>query len=65
MALAELGRALAGLGLEPPGPYANANVPPAENVFAAVQEQLGLRLDPARTPREFVVIDRVERPSAN
>jgi len=53
-----------GLGPEPPGPYANANVPPAPNVFQAVQE-LGLRLEPARTAREFIVIDRIERPSAN
>lgn len=25
-------------------------------------EQLGLRLEPIRLPREFIVIDRVERP---
>jgi uncharacterized protein (TIGR03435 family) len=54
-----------GLGPEPPGPSANATVPPAQNVFVAVQEQLGLRLEPTRTPRAFVVVDRVERPSAN
>lgn len=30
-----------------------------------VLEQLGLRLEPASAPREFIVIDHVERPSAN
>jgi uncharacterized protein (TIGR03435 family) len=47
------------------GPFANATVPPAANVFLAVQQQLGLRLEPARDSRAFIVIDRVERPTAN
>ena len=34
-------------------------------IFAALEEQLGLRLEPARTPREFIVIDQVARPAAN
>ena len=38
--------------------------PRAATVFAALG-QLGLRLEPTRAPREFIVIDRVERPSAN
>jgi uncharacterized protein (TIGR03435 family) len=41
---------------------ADSSVPP---VFGALQEQLGLRLEPARAPVEVLVIDRVERPSAN
>ena len=35
------------------------------NVFTALQQQIGLKLKPARDPVEFLVIDRIERPSAN
>lgn len=37
-------------------------------VFAAVRtamQKLGLKLDPAKRPIEFLVIDHVEKPSAN
>jgi uncharacterized protein (TIGR03435 family) len=40
-------------------------VPRGQTVFAAVEDQLGLKLEPARAPRDFIVIDRVERPSPN
>ena len=35
------------------------------NILAAVQEQLGLRLDSTKGPVEVMVIDHIERPSAN
>lgn len=38
---------------------------PDTTILSALQEQLGLQLDTIKTPTEFLVIDRVERPSAN
>ena len=39
--------------------------PGAPSVFQAIQQQLGLKLEPARGPGEFLVIDHIERPSEN
>lgn len=44
-----------------PGPVA-ADAP---SLFTAVQEQLGLKLNPQRVPTDVIVIDRVEQPSEN
>jgi uncharacterized protein (TIGR03435 family) len=38
---------------------------PGPTIFEALQKQYGLRLEPGKGPREFVVIDHVERPSEN
>ena len=42
-----------------------ASVPPAPDIVTALERQLGLRLEPARQPREYIVIDAIQRPSAN
>ncbi|HEY3835513.1 MAG TPA: M56 family metallopeptidase [Bryobacteraceae bacterium] len=39
--------------------------PEAPGIFQAVQEQLGLKLVPAKGPVDFLVIDHIERPSEN
>jgi uncharacterized protein (TIGR03435 family) len=47
-----------------PGWDSPMTIPKSPSIFAAV-EQLGLKLEPIRVPREFIVIDRVERPLPN
>jgi uncharacterized protein (TIGR03435 family) len=39
------------------------NAPPG--LFTAVQEQLGLKLEPVKAPIDVLIIDHVDRPSAN
>ena len=40
-------------------------LPAAPSLFDAVQEQLGLKLEAGRAPVEHLVVDHVERPTAN
>jgi uncharacterized protein (TIGR03435 family) len=47
-----------GNGVQPP-----ADSPP--DIFRAVQEQLGLKLDPSKGPVEILVIDHIEPASEN
>lgn len=49
----------------PCAPNADSDPPGRPSLYAAVQEQLGLKLEPAKGPVEFLVIDRVNRPSEN
>jgi uncharacterized protein (TIGR03435 family) len=44
-------------------PTDNSNAPPG--LFTAIQEQIGLKLEATRAMVDVIVIDKVERPSAN
>jgi uncharacterized protein (TIGR03435 family) len=39
--------------------------PAGASILTAVRDQLGLKLESTKGPREFLVIDHVERPSTN
>jgi hypothetical protein len=43
----------------------SAGTSTAPGVFTAMQEHLGLKLEPVNAPCDVLVIDNVERPSAN
>ncbi len=44
----------------------NRNSEPEDiSVFIAVQEQLGLKLEPAKAPVQILVVDHIENPSSN
>lgn len=51
---------------DPPSPDSPAASPPPDtSMIPALRKQLGLQLTPGKGPREFLVIDHVERPSGN
>jgi uncharacterized protein (TIGR03435 family) len=50
------------MGFQGPKGPADPNLP---NIFAALEEQLGLKLVPARGPVEVFVVDHAERPTTN
>jgi bla regulator protein blaR1 len=63
---------LGGLPTPPPAPSpsndsARSASPPDShgNILTAIDEQLGLKLEPSKGPVDILVIDSVERPSAN
>jgi uncharacterized protein (TIGR03435 family) len=51
--------------LAPNQPEPPSNEPRGQTIFAALEEQLGLKLEPATAPRQFIVIDQVERLTPN
>lgn len=52
-------------GHPPQQASAASGAEPAPGLFQALPEQLGLRLSPAKSPMDVLVIDRAERPLAN
>jgi uncharacterized protein (TIGR03435 family) len=46
-------------------PQLPATDPDRPNIFTALQEQLGLKLDSSKGPVEVIVVDYMDRPSAN
>jgi uncharacterized protein (TIGR03435 family) len=51
------------LGIKVPAPADAANAPP--NLYTAIQEQLGLKLEATKAPADVLVVDHVEKPSDN
>jgi uncharacterized protein (TIGR03435 family) len=41
----------------------DGSAPPG--IFTAIQEQMGLKLEPVKATTDVMVIDKVERPGAN
>ena len=52
-----------GMGIRAPQPTGDTNAPP--DLVTAIQEQLGLKLEPVKTLTDVLVIDHIERPSEN
>jgi uncharacterized protein (TIGR03435 family) len=51
-----------GLSTDDPEPSALPNMPAGPSLFAAIQEQLGLKLEARKAPLEVLIINRAERP---
>jgi uncharacterized protein (TIGR03435 family) len=50
-------------GMKPVQPSATADTPP--DLFTAISQQMGMKLHAAKVPVDVLVIDHVEKPSAN
>jgi uncharacterized protein (TIGR03435 family) len=46
-----------------PPPTDDPKAPPS--LYTAIQEQLGLKMGPAKFPDDVIVIDHVEKPTEN
>ena len=50
-------------GAPPPPPTDDPNAPPS--LYTAIQEQVGIKITPGKAQDDVIVIDHVEKPSAN
>jgi len=55
-------QATPGVNQIPPGP---SDEPPAPSIFTVLQQQYGLKLESAKGPRDFLVIEHIDRPTEN
>ncbi|HEV1286066.1 MAG TPA: TIGR03435 family protein [Bryobacteraceae bacterium] len=53
------------LQLTEPGSGGTAGAEPGSSLLAAIQEQLGLKLEPQKGPVEILVVDRAEKAASN
>ena len=56
-------RPFGGAGAPDAPPAADADAPP--DLYLAMEQQLGLRMQKTKTPVDVMVIDKIEKPSAN
>jgi uncharacterized protein (TIGR03435 family) len=52
-----------GSGFKPPAQTDNSDAAP--DLFTAIQQQLALKLEATKAPADVLIIDHVEKPSAN
>jgi uncharacterized protein (TIGR03435 family) len=51
--------------VRPAGGPEEATPPEGPTIFVALKEQLGLRLDPAKGPVEYLIIDKIDKLKEN
>ncbi len=60
-----ISRSLTAVPGQPEGAAQASDPPGLPSIFSALREQLGLRVDSAKGPAEVIVIDSLQRPTAN